>query len=115
MAESRITVARVYGEVSHVKEDVARLRGELNGNLPRLIAQVDRLAELIQRQQEGAREYQEGVRVHEREIAGLKEALKAKADEKAVEEAHKKIYFFIRVSLYAMAGAVGLMALKAAL
>ena len=115
MPENRITVALVYSEVSHVKEDVARLRGELNGNLPRLIDRVDRLTELIHKQGEGARQYEEKVRTHESEIAGLKEALKAKADEKAVEEAHKKIYFFIRLSLYAMAGAVGLMALKAAL
>ena len=115
MAESRITVAQVYGEVSQVKQDVARLRGELNGNLPRLIAQVDRLAELIRSEREGSREHEEKVRTHEAEIAGLKESLKAKADEKVVEEAHRRIYFFIRLSLYAMAGAMGLMALKAAL
>ena len=45
----RITVTRVYQEVSEVREHMARLRGELNGNLPRLIRQVDRLTELVEK------------------------------------------------------------------
>ncbi len=112
MAESRITIAQVYGEVSKVQQDVARLRGELNGSIPRMASQVDKLAELLQRQQEEARDAREQARLNEAGLDKAWEAIRSKADDKANEEAHRKVYFFIRLSLYAMAGAVGLMALK---
>ena len=108
----RITVTRVYQEVSEVREHMARLRGELNGNLPRLIRQVDRLTDAIQGHQREAQTDREQVRSCLKEVERLRQDLSAKADKESNDDAHKRIWLLIRLSLYAIAGGLGLLALE---
>ena len=90
-----------------LREDVARLRGEINGTLPR----IDRNVELLFEQ---VRTSCERTEAHEEEITILFKGLNGKADKEANEAAHSRLWFFMKISLLAIAtAAAGMLLLKA--
>jgi len=94
---------RNHEVASAMREDLARMRGELNGTLPRIDRNVEKLFELLDGQRESFREYHEKTRVHEREIGLLFKGLNGKADEDKNEDAHAKLWLFVKASLVALA------------
>ena len=108
------SVNRNTDATTALRTDVARLRGELNGTLPRIDRNVELLATRVQEYQEGVRSYQEQTQVHEHEIQSVMDALGGKADRASNDEAHKRLWFVIKASLIAIAtGAVAAMLIKA--
>ncbi len=80
--------------------------------LPRLIKQVDRLTDTIQDHQRDAQTDREQVHSCLKEVERLRQDLSAKADKESNDDAHKRIWLLIRLSLYAIAGGLGLLALE---
>ncbi len=96
-----------------LREDVARLRGEVNGTLPRIDRNVERLFGKLEEHEETARAYREKTEVHDHEIGILFKLNNGKADSKANDEAHSRLWLFLKVSLLAIAtGAVGALVAK---
>ena len=96
-----------------LREDVARLRGEINGTLPRIDRNVERLFGMLEEHEETARAYREKTEVHDHEIGILFKLDNGKASKAANEEAHTRLWFFLKVSLLAIAtGAVGALIAK---
>ena len=83
-----------------VREGFQRLRGELNGVLPRLEENVERLIDHLNGREETDREYFEKVRVHETEIGTLFEQMGKKADAEANREEHGRLWLALRLFFY---------------
>jgi chromosome segregation ATPase len=86
--------------LSEVREGFQRLRGELNGVLPRLEEKVERVIDHLNGREETEREYFEKVRVHETEIGNLAEQVRKKADAEANREEHSRLWLALRLFFY---------------
>jgi chromosome segregation ATPase len=92
----RQAVERNTESLSEVREGFQRLRGELNGVLPRLEEKVERVIEHLN----GREEYFEKVGVHETEIGTLFEQVGKKADAEANREEHGRLWLALRLFFY---------------
>lgn len=86
--------------LSEVRDGFQRLRGELNGVLPRLEEKVERVIEHLNGREETEREYFEKVRVHETEIGTLFEQVGRKANAEANREEHGRLWLALRLFFY---------------
>ena len=94
------------GEVSAgLQNEVARLRGEINGTLPRIDRNVERLFEKLDESSGIVHACRERTEIHQNEIGSLFGALGSKADARSNEEAHSRLWLFLRISLLAIATA----------
>lgn len=96
----RQAVEKNTESLSEVREGFQRLRGELNGVLPRLEEKVERVIEHLNGREETEREYFEKVRVHETEIGTLFEQVGKKADAEANREEHGRLWLALRLFFY---------------
>lgn len=96
----RQAVERNTESLSEVREGFQRLRGELNGVLPRLEEKVERVIDHLNGREETDREYFEKVRVHETEIGTLFEQVRKKADAEANREEHGRLWLALRLFFY---------------
>ena len=122
-----------------LQKEVSRLRGEINGTLPRIDRNVERLfdlpaAPLRSAAQAGKLDEHNGMvhacrertevpacaasrdaaGRHQNEMGALFGALGSKADARSNEEAHSRLWLFLRLSLLAIAtAAVGAVVVKA--
>jgi predicted nuclease with TOPRIM domain len=95
-------------------EEVARLRGEINGTLPRIDRNVERLFDKVDERNGLLHACHERIEVQENEIGTLFKMANGKADKAANDEAHKRLWLFLRISLIAIGmGALGALILKA--
>jgi chromosome segregation ATPase len=99
---------------SAMREDFQRLRGEINGSLPRIERSVERIFDRLEHNQETVKSYHEKVQTHAHEIGLIFTALQQKADEKANSDAHERIWLVIRISLYAIFGSLAVLLLAKA-
>jgi hypothetical protein len=88
-----------------LQQEVSRLRGELNGTLPRIDRNVERLFEKLDEHNGLVHACHERTEVHQTEIGALFGALGSKADARSNEEAHSRLWLFLRISLLAIATA----------
>lgn len=96
--------------LAQVREGFQRLRGELNGILPRLEEKVERVIEQLDGRHDVEREYFEKVQVHEREIGTLSQLVGKKADAEANREEHGRLWLALRLFFYGtLAALVGLL------
>jgi len=99
---------------SGLGEEVARLRGEMNGTLPRIDRNVERLFEKLDESQALLHACHGRTEVHDNEIAVAFKALNGKASKEANDEAHARLWLLLRISLFAIAAAsLGALVLKA--
>ena len=91
---------------SGLREDFQRLRGEINGTLPRIQRSVDRIFDRLERNQDAVKTYHEKVQTHAHEIGLIFTALQQKADDKSNSEAHERIWLVIKISLIAIFGSL---------
>ena len=99
---------------SGLQKEVARLRGEINGTLPRIDRNVERLFEKLDEHNGLVHACHERTEIHQNEIGSLFGALGSKADARSNEEAHSRLWLFLRISLLAIAtAAVGAAVVKA--
>jgi hypothetical protein len=99
---------------SGLQKEVARLRGEINGTLPRIDRNVERLFEKLDEHNGLVHACHERTQIHQNEIGTLFGALGSKADARSNEEAHSRLWLFLRISLLAIAtAAVGAAVVKA--
>ncbi len=95
--------------IAQVRDGFHRLRGEINGALPRIEEKVTRLIDRT----EVERQYFEKVQVHEREIGTLFEQVGKKADADANREEHGRLWLALRLFFYGLLTAgVGLLLSK---
>lgn len=105
----RAAVDRNTESIADVRDGFQRLRGEINGSLPRIEEKVDRLID----RQETERQYFEKVQIHERQIGALYGQVAKKADAEANREEHGRLWFALKVFFYGMLTAlVGLLVSK---
>ncbi|MBI2192014.1 MAG: hypothetical protein HYU36_08525 [Planctomycetes bacterium] len=102
----RQAVEKNTESVSEAREGFQRLRGEINGSLPRIEEKVDRVINQLDGRQEVEREYFEKVQVHEREIGTLREQVGKKADGETNREEHGRLWLALRLFFYGMLTAV---------
>ena len=100
-----------------LQKEVSRLRGELNGTLPRIDRNVERLFEKLDEASGLVHACRERTEVpacaacrdaagrHQNEIGSLFGALGSKADARSNEEANARLWLFLRISLLAIATA----------
>ena len=88
-----------------LQNEVARLRGEINGTLPRIDRNVERLFEKLDESSGIVHACRERTEIHQNEIGSLFGALGSKADARSNEEAHSRLWLFLRISLLAIATA----------
>jgi chromosome segregation ATPase len=96
----RQAVERNTESLSEVREGFQRLRGEINGALPRIEEKVERVIEQLNGREETEREYFEKVRVHETEIGTLFGQIGKKADAEANREEHGRLWLALRLFFY---------------
>jgi chromosome segregation ATPase len=97
-----------------IGEQVARLRGEINGHLPRIEDSVARIHQRLDVYRDEVATVRERSKIHENEIGTVLGALASKADAKANDEAHTRLWLFLQISLFAIAaGAIGVLLAKA--
>lgn len=96
----RQAVERNTESLSEVREGFQRLRGELNGVLPRLEEKVERVIEHLNGREDAEREYFEKVQIHEREIGTLFEQIGKKADAESNREEHGRLWLALRLFFY---------------
>lgn len=95
-------------------EQVARLRGEINGHLPRIEDSVTRIHQRLDVYRDEVALVREKSRIQENEIGTVLGALAGKADAKANDESHSRLWLFLQISLLAIAaGAIGVLLAKA--
>lgn len=92
----RQAVEKNTESLSEVREGFQRLRGELNGILPRIEEKVERVIDHLN----GREKYFEKVRVHETEIGTLFEQVGKKADAEANREEHGRLWLALRLFFY---------------
>ncbi|MHC5057778.1 MAG: hypothetical protein ACYTKD_24165 [Planctomycetota bacterium] len=97
-----------------LREDVTRLRTEMNGHLPRIDRNVGRIFEKLDEGNGLLHACHERIKVQESEIGTLFRIANGKAEKAANDEAHAKLWLFLRISLFAIAAAsLGALVLKA--
>lgn len=89
-----------------LREDFQHLRGEINGILPRMDKNVERIFDQLREHQETVKGYHEKVRVNEEQIDILFNSLNGKADAEANRESHSRLWMAIRISLMMLAASV---------
>jgi hypothetical protein len=95
-------------------EEVARLRGESNGTLPRIDRNVEKIFDKLDEGQKLMHACHERTEVQASEIGTVFKVLNGKADKAANDEAHKRLWLFLRISLLAIAtGALGVLVVRA--
>jgi len=104
----RQAVEKNTESLSEVREGFQRLRGELNGVLPRLEEKVERVIEHLN----GREEYFEKVQVHQTEIGTLFEQVGKKADAEANREEHGRLWLALRLFFYGTLAALLAMLLE---
>ena len=93
-----------------LREDVTRLRTEMNGHLPRIDRNVERIFERLDHDRERLHAYHERSQVQAHEIDTLFEIAGAKADKAGNDDAHSRLWLVMRVSLLAiMTGLAGVL------
>jgi len=109
----RQAVERNTESLAEVRDGFQRLRGEINGTLPRIEEKVERVIDQLDGHQEFERGYFEKVQVHEREIGTLFEQVGKKADAEANREEHGRLWLALRLFFYGtLAALVGLLLAK---
>ena len=102
------------GATVGLREDVTRLRTEMNGHLPRIDRNVERIFDKLDEGQKLVHTCHERIEVQESEIGTLFRIANGKAEKAANDEAHAKLWLFLRISLFAIAAAsLGALVLKA--
>lgn len=96
----RQAVEKNTESLSEVREGFQRLRGELNGVLPRLEEKVERVIDHLNGREDTERAYFEKVRVHETEIGTLFEQVGKKAEAEANREEHGRLWLALRLFFY---------------
>ena len=96
----RQAVEKNTESLSEVREGFQRLRGELNGVLPRLEQKVQRVISQLNGREETGRQYFEKVQIHEREIGTLFEQVGKKADAEGNREDHGRLWLALRLFFY---------------
>ncbi|MHC5059218.1 MAG: hypothetical protein ACYTKD_31580 [Planctomycetota bacterium] len=97
-----------------LREDVTRLRTEMNGHLPRIDRNVGRIFEKIDEGQGLMHACHERTEVQANEIETVFKLLAGKSDKAANDEAHARLWLFLRISLAAIGmGVLGSLVLKA--
>jgi len=109
----RQAVEKNTESLSEVREGFSRLRGELNGVLPRLEEKVERVIDQLNGREDAERKYFEKVQIHEREIGTLFEQVGKKVDAEANREEHGRLWLALRLFFYGtLAALVGLLLAK---
>ena len=96
----RQAMERNTESLSEVRDGFQRLRGELNGVLPRLEEKVERVIEHLNGREDTERVYFEKVQVHETEIGTLFEQVGRKANAEANREEHGRLWLALRLFFY---------------
>lgn len=97
-----------------LQNEVSRLRGEVNGTLPRIDRNVEKIFDRLDEGQKLMHACHERTEVQANEIGTIFRVLNGKADKAANDEAHKRLWLFLRISLLAVAmGALGVLVAKA--
>jgi len=97
-----------------LREDVTRLRTEMNGHLPRIDQNVGRIFEKLDEGQDLMHACHERTEVQANEIGTIFRLLAGKSDKAANDEAHARLWLFLRISLAAIGmGVLGALVLKA--
>ena len=99
---------------SSLREDFQKLRGEMNGSLPRIERNVERIFDRLEHNQETVKTYHEKVQTHAHEISLIFTALQQKADDKGNSEAHERIWLVIKISLVAIFGSLAVLLISRA-
>ena len=95
-------------------EEVARLRGEINGTLPRIDRNVEKIFDKLDEGQKLMHACHERTEVQANEIGTIFRLLAVKSDKAANDEAHARLWLFLRISLAAIGmGVLGSLVLKA--
>ncbi|MHC5057360.1 MAG: hypothetical protein ACYTKD_22015 [Planctomycetota bacterium] len=96
------------GATVGLREDVTHLRTEMNGHLPRIDRNVERIFDKLDEGQKLVHTCHERIEVQESEIGALFRIANGKAEKAANDEAHKRLWLFLRISLVAIGmGALG--------
>jgi hypothetical protein len=91
-----------------LREDVTRLRTEMNGHLPRIDRNVEKLFGKFDEHNGLVHACHERIEVQESEIGTLFRIANGKAEKAANDEAHARLWLFLRISLVAIGmGALG--------
>ncbi|MHC5054599.1 MAG: hypothetical protein ACYTKD_07770 [Planctomycetota bacterium] len=107
-------VERTGEATAGLREDVTRLRTEMNGHLPRIDRNVERLFVKLDEHNGLVHACHERIEVQESEIGALFRIANGKAEKAANDEAHKRLWLFLRISLVAIGmGALGGLMLRA--
>jgi hypothetical protein len=97
-----------------LRADVTRLRTEMNGHLPRIDRNVGKLFEKLEEGQKLMHACHERTEVQANEIGTLFRIASDKAGKAANDEAHARLWLFLRISLAAIGmGVLGSLVLKA--
>lgn len=96
----RQAMDRNTASLTEVRECFQRLRGEMNGILPRLEEKVGRVIDQLNGRRETEREYFEKVRIQEREIGTLFELVRDKADAGANRDDHGRLWLALKLFFY---------------
>ncbi len=97
-----------------LRDDVTRLRTEMNGHLPRIDRNVERIFEKLDEDRGVIAACHERTAVHGHEIGALFNALSGKAGKAANDEAHARLWLMLRLSVLAIAmAAVGVLVARA--
>jgi len=97
-----------------LREDVTRLRTEMNGHLPRIDRNVGRLFDKLDEGQKLMHACHERTEVQANEIGTLFQIANDKAGKPANDEAHARLWFVLRLSILAIAiASVGVLVARA--
>jgi hypothetical protein len=95
-------------------EDVTRLRTEMNGHLPRIDRNVERVFNKLDEGQKLMHACHERTEVQANEIGTLFRIANGKAEKAANDEAHVRLWLVLRLSILAIAmAAVGVLVARA--
>ena len=85
-----------------LRDDVTRLRTEMNGHLPRIDRNVERIFERLDHDRERLHAFNERSQVQAHEIDTIFEIAGAKAYNAANDDAHSRLWLVMRVSILAI-------------
>ena len=110
----QVAVAKNGEATTGLQNEVSRLRGEINGTLPRIDRNVERVFDKLDEGQKLMHTCHERTEVQANEIGTLFRIANGKAEKAANDEAHARLWLFLRISLFAIAAAsLGALVLKA--
>jgi len=97
-----------------LRQDVTRLRSEMNGHLPRIDRNVGKLFDKLDEGQKLMHACHERTEVQANEIGTLFKIANDKAGKTANDEAHARLWFVLRLSILAIAiASVGVLVARA--